>query len=57
MKNLCDERLICVDPCAGLALNEEYRALQQDDTRYRVTDSNGNWKWYSQKRFVVKCDR
>lgn len=54
MKNVIDERLICVDPCQGLALNEEYRAIQKDDTRYRVMDSNGAIVWRSKLRFVVK---
>lgn len=54
MKNVIDERLICVDPCQGLALNEEYRAIQRDDTRYRVLDSEGRFVWRSKLRFVVK---
>jgi hypothetical protein len=54
---LCDKRLICVEPCCGLALNEEYRAIQRDDTRYRVMDSNGAYVWRSKLRFVVKGER
>ena len=54
MKQTADIKLICVEPCAGLALNEEYRAMSETQREWRLMNSLGDWRWYSKRRFVVK---
>lgn len=54
---ICDKSLICVEPCSGLAMNEEYRAMADDGRRVMVMNSNGDYKYYRTNRFVEKWER
>jgi hypothetical protein len=56
MKKVCDKKLICVDPCSRIALNDEYRAIREGDGEYQVMDLEGDYRYFRASRFVEKLE-
>ena len=56
MKKVCDKKLICVDPCSRLALNDEYRAIREGDGEVQVMDLEGDYRYFRASRFVEKME-
>ena len=54
MKKPCDKRLICVESCSRLMLNDEYRAIREGDGEVQVMDIQGDYRYFRYSRFVEK---